>query len=143
MSCHVMSIWDLRSPHGSVRNSCSVSSSTFQFLIVCPLAVACRSRSLSTFNASLSASSFRIYSMALASTIALLGFGCPMAPASSLCGSVGTARLSRSSSALRPSRYLRSTWLWGNRPVFRLLDDGDDVLEIVSLRSSRGRPRFR
>ena len=47
--------------------------------------------------------------------IALLGFGCPIAPASSLCLNIGTDLLSLSNSELSPSRYLRSTWLCGRR----------------------------
>lgn len=73
--------------------------------------------------ASRSRSSFLMYSMAPASTIALLGFGWPMTPPSSLCGSVGTARRNLSSSELRPSRYFRSTWLCGRRWLCLALAD--------------------
>lgn len=82
--------------------------------------------------------------MALDKIVALLGFGCPIAPAPLLCRSIGTAFRSLSSSELRPSRYLRSTWLCGWRLEDWLFDVGDAAVGwlSVALRSIFGRPRF-
>ena len=118
---------------------CSLGS---QFLHIVPPSSLFLSRS-----PSLSSSIFAIYSTAHDSTIALLGAGHPITASSSLCDSVGTARLSLTRFEFNPSRYLRSTCLCGWRGARWCCFEEEALVDGTGfaperLRSSLGRPRL-